>query len=321
MRGIAVTGVSGYLGSLIVQKLEKRDDVERIVGIDWKAPVSVSSKLKFICRDIREPLGDVLLENKVERAIHLAFAVKPSHDREGSRRINIHGARHFLEACERMSVRRFLYLSSHTVYGPYPDNPVPIGEDRPVRPLRSFPYSWDKAEADRMFQEFGERHGDYSVTVVRACSILGPRGAGSVSTGMFKPVMIRLLGYDPFIQFLHEDDLAELLVMLICGEHPGVFNAGGPGPLRYREIVSAAGRLCLPVPAGPLSVLLALTWRLKVQEESPPGGLEFIKYPIVLNTKKVEKETGFRFRYSSREALSSYLGGAREKRRGKVLPA
>lgn len=316
MRRIAITGVSGYLGNRLLQRLTREEEVETIVGIDVNPPRAESAKLRFYCRDVREPFADVMMENKADAAVHLAFAVRPTHDCEGARRIDIDGARNFIEACQKASVGYLLYLSSHTSYGPHPDNPVPLTEDAPLRPIRGFQYSWDKGEADRMFQDLMERSPDLCVNVVRACSILGPEGIGSVSTGMFQSLMIRLIGYDPLVQFLHEDDLAELFVTLMRSRKPGVFNAGGEGALRYREVIAATGRPSVAVPAGLLSVLLTFSWRLRLQSESPPGGLEFIKYPIVVSTEKVRKEVGFEFRYTTRETLASYLGAAQRRQKG-----
>jgi UDP-glucose 4-epimerase len=317
MRRIGVTGVSGYLGNLLLQRLTQEEEVESIVGIDVNPPQAESPKLRFYRRDIREAFADVWMENKVDAAVHLAFAVRPTHDYEGARRIDIDGARNFIEACQKASVGTLLYLSSHTSYGPHPDNPVPLTEIAPLRPIRGFQYSWDKGEADRMFQDLMERCPDLCVNIVRACSILGPEGIGSVSTGMFQSVMIRLIGYDPLVQFLHEDDLAELIVTLIRSKKRGVFNAGGEGALRYREVIAATGRPCVAVPAKMLSLLLTLSWRLRLQAESPPGGLEFIKYPIVVSTEKVREEVGFEFRYTTRDTLESYLGAAHGRRKDK----
>jgi UDP-glucose 4-epimerase len=313
VRRIAITGVSGYLGNRLLRRLTQEEDVESIVGIDLNPPRSGSPKLHFHSRDVREPFIDVLQANKVDAAVHLAFAVRPSHDHEGARRVNIDGARNFIEACDKASVESLLYLSSHTAYGPHPDNPVPITEDAPLRPLPTFQYSWDKGEADRMFQDLMERRPAICVNIVRACSILGPEGIGSISTGMFQSVMIRLIGYDPMVQFLHEDDWAELILTLLRSRKPGVFNAGGEGALRYREIIAQAGRPCISVPAQMLTPLLALSWRLRLQSKSPPGGLAFIKYPIVLSTEKVRQKVGFTFRYSTRETLLAYLGASRSK--------
>lgn len=312
MKTVAITGISGYIGNALVQRLEQHEDVNGIVGIDLKEPRSACTKLKFHCRDICEPFGDILVENKVVSAIHLAFAVKPTHDYVNARRINIDGSRNFLEACQQASVKHVVYLSSHTVYGAHPDNPIPLTEDSPLRPIRGFQYSWDKAEADRMFQDFMKSHADVSVTIVRPCFVLGPKGHGSVSTGMFKPVMMRLIGYDPQLQFIHEDDLADLLSTLISQREPGVFNVAGEGSLSYRQVIAATRKPCVALPASLMAPLMAISWRLHLQSESPPAGTEFIKYPIVISTAKVKKATGFQIRYSSYEALLSYIGAEQD---------
>lgn len=311
MRTIAVTGVSGYLGTRLLQRLEEHADVENIIGISRKPPPLPTPKLKFFSRDVSKDFSDVFRQNRVDAAIHLAFAVKPTQNEAGARRVNVDGARNFIEACKAGSVEHMLYVSSHTVYGPHPDNPIPLTEDSPLRPIRSFQYSWDKGLADRIFQDYMKANSTALVTVVRACSILGPQAAGSVSTGIFQPVMIRLNGYDPYIQYIHDEDLAEIILTLLGQKQRGVFNAGGADPLRYREIIAATGKPCIPLPAGPLSFLLGITWRLRLQSQSPAGGLGFIKYPIVLDTTKLERTTGYRFRYNTREPLLSYLNAGK----------
>ena len=308
MKTVAVTGISGYLGTGLLQRLERRDDVESIVGIDVKLPQVASPKLKFVTHDIREPFGRVFADNKVDSAIHLAFAVKPTHDYKCARAIDIDGAKNFIEACQQASVKRLLYLSSNTAYGPHSDNPDHLTEDMPLRPTPGFLYSWDKGEADQMFQDFMKDNADYCVTIVRACPVLGPRGGGSVSAGMYQKVMLRLQGYNPQLQYLHEDDLADILTMLIMQEQPGIFNAGGDGTLSYQEVIALTGRPCIVLPSWLITPMLSITWDLHLQSASPPGGLDFIKYPVVLNNEKLKKTTGYQFRYTTKDTLMSFLG-------------
>ncbi len=311
MKRVAITGISGYIGNQLLQRLEQQEEVESIIGIDLRAPSSASPKLKFYPRDIREPFADVFADNQVDTAVHLAFVVNPTHDYVGAHRINIEGARNFLDACQQASVECLFYLSSHTVYGPHPANPIPITEDSPLRPIRSFPYSCDKAEVERMFQDFMERHPDICVVIVRSCAVTGPKGGGAGLTILFTPVMIRPIGYDPPWQFVHEDDLAELISTLLRQKQKGIFNVAGEGFLRYREMIKAVGKPSIALPAFLLSLLLTLSWQLHLQSRASVGGLEFIKYPIVVSTEKLRETTGFQFRYSSREALMSLLENKR----------
>jgi len=306
MRNVAITGISGYIGNHLLQRLDEREEVESIIGVDRRLPKFTSPKLKFYSRSVQEPFGDILADNGVDSAIHLAFVVPPAKDRD-AHGINIGGTRNFLEACQQASVRNLLYLSSHTVYGPHPDNPIPITEDRPLRPITSFPYSWDKAEADRMFQDLMESHPDKYVTIVRTCAVIGPTAGVSGFNVLLTPVMIRVMGYDPPWQFVYEDELVELLLALISQKQRGVFNAGGDGFIHYRDIITAAGKPSIALPSGLLSMLMTVSWRLHLQSSSPVGGLEFIKHPIILSTEKLKRTTGFQFKWTSRDALLSFL--------------
>ena len=56
-----------------------------------------------------------------------------------------------------------------------------------------------------------------------------------------------------------------------------------------------------------------MSWALYLQSESPASGLEFVKYPPVVSTDKLAEETGFRFQYSTEEALSSFVSAVRNR--------
>ena len=53
-----------------------------------------------------------------------------------------------------------LVASSTTAYGAWPDNPVPIPEEHPVRGLPAYEYARDKTEIDRLCQLWAAQHPD-----------------------------------------------------------------------------------------------------------------------------------------------------------------
>jgi nucleoside-diphosphate-sugar epimerase len=55
-----------------------------------------------------------------------------------------------------------------------------------------------------------------------------------------------------------------------------------------------------------LETVIALSWKTHLQSASPASGIEFIKYPPVVNTEKLKQELGYKFQYSSREALAAF---------------
>lgn len=304
---ILITGISGYIGSRLLATLSEQEWVERMVGIDVNLPPDILPKLKFYRRSVLERLDDVFLENRVDGAVHLAFVVKPTHKRDLARRVDLGGTASFLLGCERAKVRRIICLSSHTVYGAWPEYTSKLTEEVPPRPLPGFQYSWDKAEVERMFRDFARSHPEVKLTILRSCPVLGPNAQGSVATPMFRSPMIKVSGFDPLLQFVHEDDLIRLITQLLRQPVAGVFNVAGEGELKYSEVAGLLGAKILSLPAWLLSRLMGFSWALRLQEQSPPEGLKFIKYPPLVSTEKLKRETGFQFRYSSRETLLSFL--------------
>jgi len=311
MKNVAITGIGGYLGGRLLNRLEQEDEVERIVGIDIKEPSAASTKLKFYQQDVRKPFADIFADNQIDTALHLAFQVTPVHDEVGSHSINIEGSQNFLEACRQVSVSHLFYMSSHTAYGAHADNPESITEDAPLRPTPDFLYPNDKARVDLLFQDFMANHPDISVTIVRTVTVTGPHIVAGGLTVLFTPVMIRASGHDPLWQFIHEDDLVEVVTVLLKQKQKGIFNVAGEGGLRYTEMIKAVGKRSIALPAGLLSRFTRLSWQLHLQSRSP-GGVEILKYPIVVNTEKVRTATGFNFRYSGPEAFRAFLDTLRK---------
>lgn len=311
MRSVAVTGISGYLGIQILKQLDQDKEVETVVGVDIKPPSYSSSKLKFYSRDVREPLADIFAQSKVDTAVHLAFVIPPTTyiDAHG---INIGGSQSLLQACEATSVEALFLMSSHTVYGAHRDNPPLITEDQPLRPVRGFPYAEHKAEVDLMFQEYAKVHPSQCVTVVRVVPVIGPGAATSGLDVLFMPVTIHILGYDPAWQFMYGPDLVKLVVTLLRERRAGVFNAGAEGSVSYSDMRRAAGKPSLGLPSWIWSPLIRFTWALRIQQKSAVGGLEFLKYPILVSAEKAVRTTGLKLTYSSREAFQAFMDAKRQ---------
>lgn len=325
MKRVAITGISGYLGTQILKLLDQDKDVETVVGVDIKPPNYSTSKLKFVSRDVREPMIDVFAQNKVDSAFHLAFVVPP-HTAVDAHGINIRGSESFLHACDATAVEALFYQSSHTVYGAHPDNPPLIMEDQPLRPVREFPYGADKAEVDQMFQEYAKTHPKQSVTIVRVVSVTGPDAGPSGLNVLFLPITMYVRGFDPVWQFIYEQDLARLDVTLVKERKSGVFNAGATGGVRYREMLGFTGKPSLGLPSWVWSLMVDWGWKLHIQRKSQVGGLEYMKYPILVSTEKLEKATGFRFTMDSRQALKAFMdakmgGGKAAKTANAAKPA
>src|SRR5581483_10698292 len=114
------------------------------------------------------------------------------------------------DAAERRA-RRVVVVSSARVYGAWPDNPVPIAEDRPLRPNPGCARAAQCAEGERVAQEWQEATG-IDVAVLRpADAVTGQRPR-------------RLRGVSVPRQFLHPDDLQSAIDHVVASEVAGIFN-------------------------------------------------------------------------------------------------
>ncbi len=305
---MAITGVSGYLGTLLAKRLIPEPEVEHIYGLDVKETSFTSPKFTFFKHDVRQPLEDTFAQNKIDTAIHLAFIVVPTHDERKNREINIEGSKNFLTACAGANVKQVFYMGSHTEYGAFKGNPALFTEDMPLNPNKDYPYPVEKAEVDLMFQRFAQEHPETCVTIGRTVAVTGPCGDACGLTALFLPVMVKAAGKDPLWQFIHEDDWAEFVVRLLKGKKGGVFNLTAGGGLTYSQMIEKMGKPSISLPSWLLYGGIKLSWDLRLQERSQAGGIHLLEYPINISNEKAIKATGYRPRYNGEAAFREFLG-------------
>ena len=312
---VAVTGAAGSVGARLVERLVGSDDVDGIVALDVRPAIASHPKVTAFRRDIREPIADILGEHAVDAVAHLAFMLRPGHDREAARQVNVDGTARVLRDCRATGVRRVIYLSSTTVYGARPGAELPYTEDSPVRPVRGYRYAEDKAEAERLLEAFAADDPGACITVLRGCPVMAPGPEDAVSRVCSRLTRVRIAGADPPMQFIHSDDLVEALELCLLEPVAGVFNVTGEGVVAWSEIARIVGRRPVPVPAHLLAFIVQAAWMLRLQGHSPACILAMMRWPWMASSEKLARKTGFRPRYTSLEALMSSALAARSAAR------
>ena len=306
---IAITGAAGYIGSRLLQKLEENGEQRKLVAFDTSPLAFPIHNVAAYRQDVTEPIDDTLHGHRVTTLIHLAFNARRGRNRRevaAIRQSNLDVLKSVLDSCVRAQVRHFVFLSSHTVYGAHRDNPIPMADNAPLRPLADFPYGYDKFISEELIREFAQQHQDLMVTILRCCIVLGPNGQNSISSGLFRRVLLGVLDYNPPLQFLYEDDLARVLAIIVGREVPGVFNVAGDGVVFYRELAAIIESRLLSLPALLAYPVAQLAWNLGIQRDSTASGLDLVRYPIVLDTSKLRRAIGYRFWHTSLETLTSF---------------
>ena len=306
---VAITGAAGYIGSRLLQKLEEQGDHRKLVAFDTRPLAFPIHNIAAYRQDVAESIEDPLSHHRATTMVHLAFDSRRGRNRREVgliRQSNLDTLRSVLSSCARARVRHFVYISSHTVYGAHPDNPVPLTDGAPLRPLPDFSYGYDKFLSEQLIREFDEQHQDINVTILRSCIVLGPNAEEPISRALFRRLLLGVLDYNPPLQFLYEDDLARVVAIMIGEELPGVFNVAGEGVVFYREMARVIKSKLVFLPAILAYPLAQLTWAWGIQRDSPASGLDLVRYPMVLDTGGLRRATGYRFWHTSLETLTAY---------------
>ena len=232
--------------------------------------------------------------------------LQPGRDRAASRRVNVGGTVNLLRECEAAGVRKIVYLSSTSVYGAHADNPPLLTEDSPPRPNKGFQYSEDKLEAESLIQDYAGSRPDVTATILRGCPVMGPDADNFIARAFLKPFLVAVRGADPPLQFVHQDDLMDVLVRCVLSDFPRLYNVAGEGTILWSEAARLLRRWLVSLPAPLLYAATDLAWLLRLQSDSPSSGLNFIRYPWVASSDKIKRELGVRFRHTSREAWESF---------------
>ena len=304
---VAVTGAAGYVGDRLVRRLAQEDAVEKVLATDLQPIRFEHPKVVALQQDIGEPFERAFVEHRVEALVHLAFVIRQQRRRELSHRVNVDGADNVLRGAGAAQVRRVVYLSSSTVYGALRDNPQPLTEESRVRPTPSFHYGWDKREAELAVRAYAIDREDVVASILRGAIVMGPNAENAITQALSKPLLVGVRGSDPGLQFLHEDDLVELLWRFVAEPHPGVYNAAAPGVVPWSELGRLAGKRIVWLPAALAYGMTDLAWLLRLQSDAPSPGLDYVRWPWAVSTERLERELGYAFRHTSREALEAWL--------------
>jgi UDP-glucose 4-epimerase len=316
---IAVTGVSGLVGQVLLPYLERDPEVSRVVGLDLRplldgAQSQPLTKLRFRQMDVRNPQAEGLL-NGVDTLVHLAFVLFRARRQKNTEldSINIQGTQAICQAAARQGVRRLVILSSVMAYGLHPDNSIPLSEDMPLRPNPGNFYSRAKALNEEFLDRFAAAHPEMIVTRLRACTIVGPHAPSKQMAALFREPLLLVRGSNPPYQLLHEDDAARAIHWVIQRDVPGVYNVAGGEPQTLRDLAQAHGTRTLALPFFLLRGFLGLVWWLGLS----PMGTEFAdlaRYPLIVDTSKL-RALGWQSQYTTPQAYAALRAATRPARK------
>lgn len=251
-RNVLITGVTGFIGSALAERLVKRGAIVSGLANDFKCVRrdSVVSSVRIMFGDVYdyEKMCELISSNEVDTIFHLAaysIVRVAAHDPLSTYRVNVMGTAALLEAARNVGkVRQIIVASSDKAYGDH--ETLPYVESHPLQPRNT--YDTSKACMDMIARTYATNYG-MPVCVTRCSNVYGP---GDRNLSRIVPNTIRrvLSGKCPQLysdvetmerEFIFIDDVIDALEMLGSADpqdtREEAYNIGGTGPIKIRDFV------------------------------------------------------------------------------------
>jgi UDP-glucose 4-epimerase len=310
---VLVTGLGTYWGSRAARALEAEPGVELIVGVDTREPRLALDKTEFVRTDSSYSiLQRIVKATQVDTIVH-THLITDSTEVSGRalHEVNVIGTANLLAAAGAAGspVRKLVMKSSTHVYGSNFDDPYWFREDTArKRPPRTR-VERTLVDADQIVREFAEDDRRVVVTRLRFADALGTELESSFVRILAQPVVPEVLGFDPRLQFVHEDDAVTALVHATTNQVPGAYNVAGHGVMPWSEVCGAVGRRRLALPPL-LTAFAAEPLRMLRIASLPREVLRLLRYGRAVDNGRYQRE-GFRYEHSTASAVDAFAKATR----------
>jgi UDP-glucose 4-epimerase len=299
---VLITGIAGRLGRSLATRLHREMPV---VGVDRRPFPNRPKDVRHHEVDVRrKKAGEVFERERLRAVIHMAIVHDPHLDAEEHHQVNVMGTRHVFDLCRRHGIRKLVVLSSANVYGPRADNTQFITEDTPLMAAERFGDVRDLVQVDLFANTWLWRHPDTETVVLRPVHIVG-NVRNAPSNFLRLPTVPSVMGYDPMIQLIHEDDVVDAMVRSLAPGLRGVFNVVGPEAVPLSCVLRELGRKVVPLPAPLFVGAVTLAFRLRLVS-FPPGEIDHMRFVCMVDGSRFAAETGFAPRRTMRDIIAFF---------------
>jgi UDP-glucose 4-epimerase len=301
-KSVLVTGIAGNLGRALAKLLHGETHV---VGVDRRPFVGKPKDVDHLRVDVRKArVEEAFRRGRIEAVIHIGIMHDPRMPRSEAHSFNVIGTHKILELCVRHGVKKLVVLSSANAYGPRPDNSNFLPEETPLMAAERFSEMRDLIEVDMYAQSFMWQHPEIETVILRPVNIVGPtvRNAPSNYLRLERPITV--MGFDPMVQLIHEEDVCRAMVLALRPGLRGVFNVTGPGEVPLSAVLRELGRRPIPVPHPLVRPLVRQAFAARLSS-FPPEEVDHIQYLCVVDGSRFARDAGWTPAFSLKDTIRS----------------
>lgn len=312
-----VTGANGFIGRHLVKHLVASGVRVRATGLPLEDP-SFFKKLGvgYVTSDVTIPESLLpIFEGDVDRVFHLAAICNFSTDYKKLLPINVNGVESITNLALERGIKRFVHVSSTSVYGPY--RGVPFTEESERKPQDH--YGRSKRDGENIV--FEQMKKGLPVTVLRPSTVYGTGcndGAGKVFSRPTKITGIPGRGKQLLSNVRVEDvtAAAEYLSLLEEAQNQVYNISDDSNPSVEEALVLAAKTFCtmapkLHMPLGLVKVAARIDGFVSgLRGKIPDLEYDAVRYlceDYVVDISKLKK-TGFELMYPDFKTSMRQLG-------------
>ena len=302
MKKVLITGIAGGQGRLLARRLIAHFVVCGVDRVHWEGHPR-GARLHVV--DLRKKkFEDVIRIEKPACVVHMGFIQDFRSNERERHDVNVTGTKQLLDHCIHNGVESLVVLSSAYVYGAFPENPYYMDEDSPLSASRSYPEIRDHVEVDTLATAFLWRYPQIRTCVLRPVNVLGYYAHSMISRYLGQRRIPTVMGFDPMMQFIHEEDLSEAIALALEHSLQGVFNVTGPGEVPLRTAIRETGGDAWSVPEPILRLLARRLFPMGLSPY-PPGAIDFLKFPVTVSGERFKTATNFQPLFGLEETLQS----------------
>jgi UDP-glucose 4-epimerase len=297
---VVVIGATGNVGTSLLHVLTQDPAIEEIVGVARRRPELTLPRTVWVSADVtRDDLSTVV--RGADCVVHLAWLIQPSRDRATTRSVNVDGSRRVFEATAEAGVPNLVYASSVGAYSPGPKDRR-VDESWPTDGIRTSFYSRDKADVERLLDDFERRHPAIRVVRLRPGLIFKSQAASGIRRLFAGPLLPSPLLRPALIPIVPAIERLRFQVVHSLDVGEPVLDPDELGRLLHARPV--------PIPGRVLRGAVQASWKLRLQP-SPPGWLDMALGVPLMDVSRAHDELRWTATRSAGDALLELIDGMR----------
>ena len=307
-KSILIIGMAGGLARLTAGLIARKYPAISILGVDSRMAQLDIIRENIRFKKMRYTRGNfekLFREHSFDLIIHLGRMSHSNNDHASLIKrldLNLMGTSRILDLALKHQVKKVIVMSTYHVYGALHDNPVFIDEEQPLRASINCPELRDVVEMDQICTNWmWKNQNQIDTLVLRPCSIIGPQIKNTMSQYLTTPYVPLPLDFNPMFQFIHEFDMAQVVLTCMDQVPTGIYNVAPDDVISLKEAKKLMNEPTIPAPIFLLEQAAKIA---KFAWSFPDYFINYVKFSCIIDNTAIKKHVGENFcRFGAKETL------------------